>query len=137
MPSAVADPATRHRLPPALIALVERFDARVFPVGDGRPRVRLTGAGIGSWDVVLHEATATLEPADPARRADALIEADGETWLRLSRDPWGGMDAYRAGRLAYATTSTSASGSSLRRSGTTAEDRLRFERVDTAVGGSR
>ncbi len=93
------DDVAEQRAPRALVTLVGRFDPTVFSVGDGRARVRLRGPGVGSWDVVLHADQVTLEPADEGHRADAVIEADGATWLGIVRDPGGGMEAFREGRL--------------------------------------
>jgi len=93
------DDRAEQRPPRALATLAARFDPQVFSVGDGHARVRLTGPGVGSWDVLLHADAVTLEPADADRRADAVIEADGAAWLALARDPSGGMAAFRAGRL--------------------------------------
>lgn len=84
--------------PPALTELAGRFDAEVFSVRR-RARIRLSGPGIGAWDVHLRDDVATIEPADAHERPDALIEADGPTWLDLARDIGDGMTAFRAGRL--------------------------------------
>ncbi len=84
--------------PAALVALAARFDPEVFSVRR-RARIRLAGPGIGAWDVHLRDDVATLRRADTRHRPDALIEADGPTWLDLARDIGDGMTAFRAGRL--------------------------------------
>ncbi|HEV2062589.1 MAG TPA: SCP2 sterol-binding domain-containing protein, partial [Solirubrobacteraceae bacterium] len=78
--------------------LVRRFDPRVLELGRREARVRLEGPGVGSWDVILRDGRATLEPAD-GRVPDAIITADRRTWHQLARDLRGGMAAFRAGRL--------------------------------------
>ena len=120
--------------PRALTALVARFDPEVFPVGGGHARVRLTGPGVGSWDVVLHANTATLEPADAGRRADALIQADGATWLHLARDPGSGMEAFRAGRLAVRHDLHLGVGFLAATAGREGAEALRFVQVPTKAG---
>lgn len=85
--------------PASLQALAGRFDPSVFPIGSGHARVRLTGMGIGSWDVLLGDDRAELVPADESQRPDATIEATGQTWLSLAQDIAGGMEAFREGRL--------------------------------------
>src|SRR5690349_11552136 len=84
--------------PTALQTLVDRFDHDVFDVRDRTARVRLDVRGEGSWDVELTAGRAELREADD-RRPDALLSADAATWLRLTRDLRGGMDAFRSGRL--------------------------------------
>ena len=49
--------------------------------------MRLEGAGDGRWDVrAAPTGSAELREADEARRPDAMLRADAETWARLSDD---------------------------------------------------
>ncbi len=93
-----ASPASDGGAPDALVALVERYDARAFEVGRSRARIRLSGAGPSNYDVLLDGEHAKLVPAD-GRHADALLEADGKTWSKIAADVQAGMEAYRRGRL--------------------------------------
>jgi pimeloyl-ACP methyl ester carboxylesterase len=124
----------QHRPPPALVTLVGRFDPEVFSVGGGRARVRLAGPGIGSWDVLVHADAVTLERADPERRPDAVIEADGPTWLSLARDLSGGMEAFRAGRLTVRHDLHLGVGFLAATAPRVGADALRFAQVPTRVG---
>ncbi len=127
--------ARRHLdAPRSLTTLVARFDPGIFSVGGGRACVRVTGTGIGTWDVVLHRGTATLEPADAGRRADALIEADGATWAAIARDAGSGMDAFRAGRLAVRHDLHLGVGFLAATAGRTEAGALRFIDVPTEIG---
>lgn len=86
--------------PPAeLEALVARYDPEIFDLGRGHATVRLQGDGVGMWDVLLRDATATLVAASPERRADALLSADAGTWRAIARDLGSGMQSFRSGRL--------------------------------------
>ncbi len=120
--------------PRALAMLAERFDPEIFPVGRGHARVRLTGPGVGSWDVLLHADAATLEQADPGRRPDAVIEADGATWLGLARDLSGGMEAFRAGRLSVRHDLHLGIGFLAATAPRAGADALRFAEVPTKAG---
>lgn len=96
--------------------------------------MRLSGPGVGSWDAVLHGGAVTLEPSDPDRRADALIHADGQTWLGLARDPAGGMEAFRAGRLAVRHDLHLGVGFLAATAPRTGSGALRFAQVRTRAG---
>jgi len=85
--------------PRALQTLADRYDPEVFDVGGGHARIRLQGQGVGTWDVRLGDGHARLEAAAPRQRPDALLDADGRTWLSIARDLGSGMAAFRAGRL--------------------------------------
>lgn len=124
----------RQSPPRALATLVARFDPEVFSVGGGHARVRLTGPGVGAWDALLHQDVMTLEPADPERRADAVIEADGATWLALARDLGGGMEAFRAGRLTVRHDLHLGVGILAATAPAAGADALRFAQVPTAAG---
>ncbi len=120
--------------PQALTTLVGRFDPQVLELGRREARVRLDGAGIGEWDVVLTPGGAELVERNGAE-PHAVITADGRTWNALARDLRGGMAAFRSGRLTVrrdlhlgvgflAATAGGADG----------EARLRFAPVQTDVG---
>src|SRR5690349_2731234 len=84
--------------PPALRALADRFDPRVFDLGRPEARLRLAVVGTGEWDALLRDGGVRLEEAD-GHRPDAVLSADAATWRALAEDLAGGMDAFRAGRL--------------------------------------
>jgi pimeloyl-ACP methyl ester carboxylesterase len=85
--------------PLALRQLVERYNPAVFELGRTRARIRLDGAGSGSFFVLLEGKTAKLVPGDPDHRPDATLRADPDTWRSIAQDLRGGMDAFRRGRL--------------------------------------
>lgn len=87
------------RAPHVLVELAERYDPEIFDVGDGHARIRVQGSGVGVWDVMIEDGLASIVPADEDQRADALLSADGPTWLELAEDLRGGMQAFREGRL--------------------------------------
>jgi len=84
--------------PPALRTLVRRYDRKVFDPARSGARVRLRGAGAGSWDVLFDSGKPKLVPSERVR-ADAVLQADEETWGQLAEDLRGGMEAFQAGRL--------------------------------------
>lgn len=84
--------------PPALRTLVRRYDRKVFDPARAGARVRLRGAGPGSWDVLFTTNVPKLVPSERVR-ADAVLQADKETWESLAHDLRGGMEAFRSGRL--------------------------------------
>lgn len=86
------------RPPPALAALVERFDPDVIDVPNGDARIRLLVRGEGEWDAVIAFDAIELRRAAETP-PDALLSADRSTWERIARDVRGGMDAFRARRL--------------------------------------
>jgi hypothetical protein len=51
------------RPPPALAALVERFDPEVIDVPSGEARIRLVVNGDGEWDAVIELDAIDLQPA--------------------------------------------------------------------------
>jgi pimeloyl-ACP methyl ester carboxylesterase len=79
--------------------LTERYDPATFEVGRRRARLRLLSDGQPICDVLLEGERAVLEEVQGDRRADAILEADPQTWRRIARDVRGGMEAFRAGRL--------------------------------------
>lgn len=120
--------------PHALAELVDRFDREIFPIGAGRARVRLAGAGVGAWDVLLRADGATIEPAARGGRPDALIEADGRTWLDLADNIGDGMAAFRAGRLSLRHDLHLGVGFLAATAPTRGAEALRFAEVATDVG---
>ena len=83
-----------------LRTLAGRFDADAFDAPGGHSRIRLVVRDEGALDAVIGEGRLRLEPAREGARADALLIADAVIWRMIARDVRGGMDAYRAGRLA-------------------------------------
>ncbi|HSD78120.1 MAG TPA: alpha/beta fold hydrolase [Solirubrobacteraceae bacterium] len=126
--------ATSASPPASLRTLVERFDPAVFDLGRGHARVRLQGAGVGRWDVLLRDRGAVLAEADPRRRPDAVLTADGPTWLSLAEDVRGGMEAFRAGRLVVRRDLHLGVGFLAATAASRGEGALRFRRVATRAG---
>ncbi len=117
-----------------LQTLVARFDPAVLELGRREARVRLEGAGVGSWDALLHADGAQLVEAD-GHEPDAVITADGRTWHRLAHDLAGGMEAFRAGRLTVRRDLHLGVGFlAATASADDAEGRLRFVPVQTEAG---
>jgi pimeloyl-ACP methyl ester carboxylesterase len=130
------EPTVTERLgqaPPALEALVRRFDGSVMDVPGGDARIRLAVSDVGSWDAVVSSHGLSLEPAE-GPRPDALLEADAESWDRIADDVRGGMQAFRAGRLTVRYNLHLGVGFLAATSGITAPERLRFDSVRTDAG---
>ncbi len=121
------------QLPATLQQLTDRYDPRVFELGRGSARLRLTGAGPMDADVVLDGQTAKLVPADQSRRPDAVLSADARTWKGIVGDLRGGMDAYRAGRLQVRRDLHLGVGF-LAATAVGGDSGLRFRSVETGVG---
>jgi pimeloyl-ACP methyl ester carboxylesterase len=121
-------------IPASLLTLIRRFDATAFDVPQSRPRIRLTVADEGQWDVLLGTDGAQVTAADPRAAFDARLTADRATWDRIAQDLPGGMRAYRAGRLIIRHNLNLGVGFLAATSGATGPGRLRFQRVDTASG---
>lgn len=83
-----------------LRTLAGRFDPESFDAPAGHARIRLVVREEGALDAVVDGDRLELEPAREGTRADALLIADAVIWRMIARDVRGGMDAYRAGRLA-------------------------------------
>jgi pimeloyl-ACP methyl ester carboxylesterase len=120
--------------PATLRTLVGRFDPEVFDVREGRPRIRLEGTGVGRWDVLLADGSATLEEADERREPDAVLHADGPTWRQLAEDVAAGMDAFRRGRLTVRRDLHLGVGFLAATAGAAEDGALRFRHVETAEG---
>jgi pimeloyl-ACP methyl ester carboxylesterase len=120
--------------PPALSALIERFDRDEFDMPRGRARVRLAVSGHGAWDLEVQRGRHQVRRAEVGKEPDAELAADLDTWAKVAEDLKGGMQAYRAGRLTVRRNlhlgvgflaATNASGD---------PDRLKFRAVDTECG---
>jgi pimeloyl-ACP methyl ester carboxylesterase len=120
--------------PSALQALAARFDPEVFDVGARRARIRLEGADLGRWDVVLADGAATVEAADQGRDPDAVLKADAATWRSISDDLRKGMAAFRAGRLVVRRDLHLGVGFLAATSGRRDAGGLVFRRVASSVG---
>jgi pimeloyl-ACP methyl ester carboxylesterase len=115
--------------PEPLQVLAGRYDRTVFEPHRGAARVRLALRGGGAWDVLLDGAQASLEPV--RGEPDAILTADAATWAAIASDVRGGMDAYRAGRLAVRRNLHLGIGFLAATSALTGPDRLRFRTVST------
>jgi pimeloyl-ACP methyl ester carboxylesterase len=120
--------------PDALNALIERFDRDAFDMPRGRARVRLNVTGHGSWDLEAQPHRHRVRVAQEGNEPSAELTADLGTWVKVAGDLKGGMQAYRAGRLAVRRNlhlgvnflaATNASGD---------PDRLKFRTHDTECG---
>jgi pimeloyl-ACP methyl ester carboxylesterase len=116
--------------------LVARYDPAVFDVGRPLVRIRIHSGEAATYDVVIDDGTARLEP--PGRgTSDATLSADPATWNEIAQDVRGGMAAFRKGRLrirrdlhlGVGFLAATAAGTGPDRAG-----RLRIRRVDTAAG---
>jgi pimeloyl-ACP methyl ester carboxylesterase len=120
--------------PEALGALLERFDRDAFDMPAGRARVRLVVPGQGAWDLEVHRDRHRVKEAREGSEPDTELTAGVETWGKVANDLKGGMQAYRAGRLAVRRNlhlgvgflaATNASGDPAR---------LKFRTLDTECG---
>jgi Alpha/beta hydrolase family len=122
---------------PAASAVLEqltaRFDPGAFDAPTGRARLRLEVEGEGGWDALVEGETLRLARADPERRANARLCADGSTWRAMARDVRGGMEAFRAGRLEIRDNLHLGVGFLAATSGVTEPGRLEFPRVPTSL----
>jgi pimeloyl-ACP methyl ester carboxylesterase len=119
--------------PQSLTALVERFDHDAFDLPGERAVIRLTVTGGRSWDVIVKPGRArlvTVREAEP----DATLAADGDTWDAVSADVARGMDAFRAGRLRVRRNLHLGVGFLAATAGVSEPGRLRFRRIQTAMG---
>ena len=110
-------------------SLVARYDRDTFRPQNERARIRLALVGGDAWDAVIADGTASLETA--RGRADATIAADEQTWNAIAADIGGGVDAYRAGRLAVRRNLHLGVGFLAATSGRSDAARLRFRTVRT------
>jgi pimeloyl-ACP methyl ester carboxylesterase len=128
----VASPTSDAPPPDALVELIKRYDAQAFEIGRSSARIRLSGAGPSSYDVMLDGSHAQLVPAQ-GRHADALLEADAKTWRQIAGDVQAGMDAYRGGRLKIRRDLHLGVGF-LAATALQGEDTLRFRTISTRSG---
>jgi pimeloyl-ACP methyl ester carboxylesterase len=85
---------------PAFIrTLVDRYDPAVFDTRRRPTRVRLAVDDAGAWDVVMTDDGATIAP--PEARADALLAAGVDEFLRAYLTPAGRAAFYAAARQIY------------------------------------
>jgi pimeloyl-ACP methyl ester carboxylesterase len=119
--------------PPALAALVERFDPEVIDVPSGAARIRLEVRGAGEWDAVISAHRIDLGPAQGSGY-DAELSADAATWRRIADDIRGGMSAFRRGSLRVRRNLHLGVGFLAATSGIVEPGRLRFASVETRVG---
>jgi pimeloyl-ACP methyl ester carboxylesterase len=129
VPATEKPPASR---PPALDALLERYDPEVIDLPRGRARIRLAVRGSGEWDALADRDRVALEPAQG--NADTLISADEETWGAVARDLRGGMGAFRRGRLSVRRNLHLGVGFLAAVSGADGPGRLRFRSLRTRAG---
>lgn len=118
--------------PPALRALIDRYDPTALDAPRRGARVRLEVSGDGRHDALIDPGGARL--VEPVGEAQALLQADGDTWARIARDVRGGMEAYRSGRLVVRHNLHLGVGLLAATSGMTQAGRLEFESVRTRVG---
>ena len=121
--------------PRSLERLVERFDPELFDAPRGRARIRVSSGDGASWDAVYRRGELRLEPARPELEPDALLGADEATWRRIGRDLRGGLDAFGQGRLSVRRNLHLGVGLLAATAGSTQPGRLRFDRVQTSLGG--
>ena len=119
--------------PPALTALVERFDHTAFDLPGARAVIRLEVEDGDEWDVIVERGRVRL--AEPGRGGpDALLSADPKTWDAIAADVARGMDAFRRGRLRVRRNLHLGVGFLAATSGMTGPGKLRFRRVRTGTG---
>ena len=118
--------------PPALRALVERYDPGVLDAPARGARVRLEVSGAEAHDVVVDPRGARL--VEPDGHPQALLSADAATWAAIADDVRGGMDAFRSGRLTVRQNLHLGVGLLAATSGMRQPGRLEFESVPTRVG---
>jgi pimeloyl-ACP methyl ester carboxylesterase len=114
--------------------LVARYDPTVFEPPAGTARVRLEISDGLACDALIEGGRARLMGLGPEGRADALLRADSATWMRISRDLRGGLEAFRRGRLAVRRNLHVGVGFLAATGGMTEPGRLEFAQIPTAVG---
>ena len=117
-------------VPRSLRTLIDRYDPSVFDARQRRTRIRLVVRDGDSWDVVIADATATIEPS--GARPDALLSANAATWRRIAGDTRSGMEDFRSGRLSVRRNLHVGVGFLAATSGATEPGRLRFRTVSTS-----
>ena len=131
MPSST--PTAPHAAPPALTALVERFDHAAFDLPGARAVIRIAVDQGEEWDVIVERGRVRL--AEPGRGGpDATLSADAGTWEAIASDVARGMDAFRRGRLRVRRNLHLGVGFLAATSGMAGPGKLRFRRVRTGAG---
>jgi len=120
--------------PDSIRVLIDRFDPGAFDAPDGPARIRLIVPEAGQWDVLVDGSRARLSTAHPSARPDATLRAARATWDALARDVRGGLDAYRAARLVIRRNLHLGVALLAATSGVQGPGRVRFRRVETALG---
>ena len=120
--------------PDALGVLLERFERDAFDMPRGRARVRLGVTGHGAWDLEVQPHRHRVRAAEPGNEPDAEITADIATWGRVANDMRGGMQAYRAGRLAIRRNLHLGVGFLAATNASDDDERLKFRTIDTDCG---
>jgi pimeloyl-ACP methyl ester carboxylesterase len=121
-------------LPSGLATLLQRYDASAIDVPARGARVRLMFGNESQRDLLLLGERATVVEADQRTEPDAVLAADPRTWETIAADVRGGMNAFRAGRLAIRHNLHLGVGFLAATSGARGVGRLRFERIDTRSG---
>jgi pimeloyl-ACP methyl ester carboxylesterase len=119
--------------PASLRTLVERFDHQAFDLPGERAVIRLATSDERAWDLTV-EREQVLLGARRGGDADALLEADHQTWETIADDVASGMDAFRRGRLRVRRNLHLGVGFLAATSGSVAPGRLRFGRIQTGSG---
>ena len=120
--------------PDALDALIERFERDAFDMPSGRARVRLGVRDHGAWDLEVQPHRHRVRPARSGNEPDAEITADRATWARVANDMRGGMQAYRAGRLAIRRNLHLGVGFLAATNADDGPERLKFRTIETECG---
>jgi pimeloyl-ACP methyl ester carboxylesterase len=123
----------RDAAPPALAALIERFDPAVIDIPTGSARIRLVVRGGREWDALISSGEIDLVPAEGSGH-DAELSADTATWQRIAGDVRGGMSAFHEGRLRVRRNLHLGVGFLAATSGMVEPGRLRFATLRTRVG---
>jgi pimeloyl-ACP methyl ester carboxylesterase len=121
------------RAPASLRTLVERFDHDAFDLTGDRVLIRLSTTEGESWDVEVDRERARLENAS-REEPDAELSADADTWRSIGADVAKGMNAFRRGRLRIRRNLHLGVGFLAATAPDTGPGRLRFRRVQTAMG---
>jgi pimeloyl-ACP methyl ester carboxylesterase len=112
--------------------LLERLVPEELDLPDGKARLRLAVTGGDEVDVLLDGEGGAVSEVEG--RADALLQADAETWERIVRDLPAGLDAFGRGRLEIRQNLHLGVNFLGATSGSREPGRLRFETVETKRG---
>jgi pimeloyl-ACP methyl ester carboxylesterase len=120
--------------PEALQALLDRFDRDAFDMPRGRARVRLGVKGQGAWDLEVQRGRHRVRQSREGSEPDAELTADLGTWMKVANDMRGGMQAYRAGKLAVRRNLHLGVGFLAATNSDDDPDRLKFRTIATDCG---